>query len=268
MNQFPENKFKELSLQRKLNVMLDLIYKIEEAWPQSEQRLKLIEIFHQYFQWSDFYECDEAILKNMAHLEFKITPDMSLRSLLDIAVPIERYLNIAIKDDHLFRVKQGDQTEGQREVLPVYYILDHLRSAFNVGSLFRTAECLGVQHIYLVGYTPTPEDNGVQKTAMGTENQVPWSVHNHLEEVREILKRESVEIVALETAESAKPLHQFRFPEKVALLVGNERFGLADKEMSLSDHCVEIPMLGKKNSLNVANTLSIVTYEVVRQCKK
>ena len=178
MSEYPRNKFEELSEERKVRVLLDTLYKIENEWETSE-KVKLMELFSNYFSWSQFFQSHSPLLNRVSTLEFKIDKEMSLRNLLDIAVPLERFLNLAVKDEHLISIREGDQIERQRQEVPMYFILDHLRSAFNVGSLFRTAECLGIKHIYLVGYTPTPEDQGVQKTALGTQDSVSWSGHNH-----------------------------------------------------------------------------------------
>ena len=266
MSSYPRNKFEELSEERKVRVLLDTIYKIENQWGSAEHE-QLMGLFADYFKWSDFFSSTSPFLSRISSLEFKLDQSMSLRSLLDIAVPLERYLNLAIKDEHLVAIREGDQFDKDREEVPLYFVLDHLRSAFNVGSLFRTAECLGAKHIFLVGYTPTPEDQGVKKTAMGTESFVTWSVHNHLDEVKAELDKDKIPLVALETSAASKNILNWKAPKTVALLVGNERFGLTPKSLQLASEVVEIPMFGMKNSLNVANSLSVVAFEVIRQWK-
>lgn len=268
MNQYSEAKFQELSFDRKIRVMLDLIYKMEESWEESDFRTSSLDLFKNYFEWMNLYDSKDPLLSKISHLQFKIDDQMSLRSLLDIAVPLERYLNVAVKDESFYQIKDEDNELISRTKYPLYLILDHLRSAFNVGSIFRTAECLGVDHIYLVGYTPTPEDKSVQKTAMGTDKIVSWSQHNHVDEVFFVLNELHVPVVALETAQGSQSLFDYIPPEKVALLVGNERFGLSEKTLERVEKVVEIPMMGGKNSLNVANSISVATFEVVRQWQK
>lgn len=268
MKQYPKNKFENLGKDRQAQILLDLIYDLESHWDNESLKGGRLSLLQNYFQWACFYEEENSILSRLAGFEFKIDANMSLRSLLDLAVPLERFLNLSIKDEHLLQVRQGDQEESARGTSPLYFILDHLRSAFNVGSLFRTAECFGVSYIYLVGYTPTPEDKGVQKTAMGTETMVSWSQHHHLEEVLEILAKKEISVFALETVEGSEPLQSFKAPESMAWLVGNERYGLNPAQLKNVSGCVEIPMLGQKNSLNVANSLSVATFEVIRQWKK
>ena len=267
MNSYTEQKFKDLTDERKARILLDLIYKLEDSW-EDKNKTQLLSLFKDYFTWFNFYEIENALLKRLANLSFNISDKMSLRDLLDIAVPLERYLNLAIKDENMIKVKEGDDFNKEKKTFPLCFVLDHLRSAFNVGSLFRTAECIGVEHIYLVGYTPTPEDKGVQKTAMGTEKLVSWSTHNHMDEVFDLLDQKKYEVIALETVETATPLNQFEANKNLALLVGNERFGVMDSVLKKVDQCIEIPMMGVKNSLNVANSLSIASFEIVRQWMK
>ncbi|MEM7645613.1 MAG: TrmH family RNA methyltransferase [Pseudomonadota bacterium] len=251
-----------------MRVILQLIYDTEKEWDQLDTKARNLDILKSYFGWMKFFDAEERFLKNLAHLEFNITPTMSLRQLLDIGVPLERFLNIAVKDEGMFQVRSEDrQPDEPKEKVPLVFVLDHLRSAFNVGSLFRLAEGLGIQHVYLIGYTPTPEDDGVKKTAMGSQQWVSWSQHHHADEVLETLHKEAFHNVALETTEQSQSLMEKTFSEKVALWVGNERFGLDSEFLEKIEDCVEIPMLGHKNSLNVANALSIVSFEVLRQWK-
>ncbi len=268
MKTYPKNKFLQLTTERRVQILLDLIYKAEACWEDFSERSNLLGLFSQYFKWMNFFECDSALLRRVATYQSQIASDIELRKLLDIAVPFERYLELSVKDDQLVPVREGDRHNKPRTEMPLYFVLDHLRSAFNVGSLFRTAECLGVSHIFLVGYTPTPDDSGVQKTAMGTDKIVAWSSHNHIEEVFKKLKEENISIVALETSMQAKRLDDWRAPERLAFVVGNERFGLNQKSLQPVDEIVEIPVFGRKNSLNVANALAIASFEVVRQWRK
>lgn len=267
MKEFSENKFKEMALERRARVTLDLILSIEAFWEDEQSKGKCLELLKKYFLWFDFYNQSEPLLKKIAHLEFNIAVDMSRRQLLDIAVPLERFLKLSVKDENIFQVTHLDGSKNERKTYPFVLVLDHLRSAFNVGSIFRTAECLGVEHIYLVGYTPTPEDRGVQKTAMGTEALLPWSHFDKMDDLLKKLSENSYTKIALETAQGAVSLKEFEAPEKVALFVGNERFGFDAPFLKEMDHCVEIPMLGVKNSLNVANSLSVMAFELVRQWK-
>ena len=256
---YTKEKFKQLTDQRRAQIILQSLYAIENEWENKPDTTQL----KSYLSWLP----NTSELIRFQTLGTSLNGSTTLRQLLNIIVPFERYLNKNLKDEDLL-VRKKDFTNSKTATYPLYVVLDHLRSSFNVGSIFRSAECLGVKHIYLVGYTPTPEDLGVQKTAMGTEKLVSWSQHNHLSEVLQLLKGEGISLVALETSEYAQDLAEFSCPDKAAILLGNERFGLAPEVIHSADEVVHIPMNGHKNSLNVANTFSIVAYEFTRQLKE
>ena len=136
-------------------------------------------------------------------------------------------------------------------------ILHNVRSVHNVGSLFRTADAAGVEKIYLVGFTPSPLDRfgrsrkDLAKTALGAEKSVLWEAVPTLAPLIKKLKKEGVEIVGLECGGVAIPYTTFTPKFPTALVLGNEVTGLSKKELGLCDAVIEIPMKGKKESLNV-----------------
>jgi len=135
-----------------------------------------------------------------------------------------------------------------REVLPYYVYLDNLRSAFNVGSIIRTAECFGFSKVFFSKDTPNHLSSKVQKSAMGTEKWIECEI------APEILPRP---LIVLETVETAPSIFDFKFPESFTLVLGNEEYGVSDKLLESADHFVRIPMRGRKGSLNVANAFAI-----------
>jgi tRNA G18 (ribose-2'-O)-methylase SpoU len=143
--------------------------------------------------------------------------------------------------------------------------LDNLRSAFNVGSIFRTAECFGISKIYLCGYTPNPTNQKVTKTAMGTENFVDWEKCDSTDKLIRQLKNENVQIYALETVESAKLISEADIREPAAIVIGNEALGISSKILQLADEIIQIPIFGWKNSLNVGVATAICCYEIRRK---
>lgn len=270
---YSQSKFLELDEERQVVILVRLLKEIESSWEQQAERDSLLIHLRNYFAWIRFAEKEHPLLKGLAHLQFKISDSMSLRQmslrqLLDLTVPLERYLNLSVRDEQFLKVTTEDRRDKKGPTFPLRFVLDHLRSAFNVGSLFRTAECLGVEHLYLVGYTPTPDDRSVGKTSMGTAKYVSWSSHAHMQEVIERLKRDNFQLVALETVEGAIPLQTFKVQGPTALFVGNERFGLDPVLLEQLDSQVVIPMLGIKNSLNVANSMSIAAFEILRQLQQ
>lgn len=149
----------------------------------------------------------------------------------------------------------------------IYLILDNIRSLHNVGSMFRTAEVFGVSKIYLCGYTACPIGKDarpvreIAKTALGAEKSVPWVRVRHAWRVMEALKKEGVQIVALENnVPGTKPLWAFRPRFPVALVLGNEVSGLSKPLLHRADAIVSIPMRGFKESLNVSVACGIVLW--------
>jgi tRNA G18 (ribose-2'-O)-methylase SpoU len=141
----------------------------------------------------------------------------------------------------------------------------NVRSLWNVGSFFRTADALGVEKIYLTGYTGHPPRKEITKTALGAEEIVPWEHHTDPIPILEKLKREGWQIVALEQTDRSENLRTFKPDEKVCVVVGHELTGVPEELLELSDALVEIPMLGEKESLNVAVAAGIALYMLQNQ---
>ena len=150
--------------------------------------------------------------------------------------------------------------EGQGGAFAV--LLDNIRSAWNVGSIFRSADGFGFAHAYLCGITPTPDIEAVTKTSLGAEDSVPWSYHKDAVKLVKGLKKEGWKIWALEDDERAKELR--REPEsgkqKVVLIAGSEVTGIDPELLELCDEIFYIPMRGEKKSFNVAMAFSIAAY--------
>lgn len=199
-------------------------------------------------------------LSKLADLRKHLTREITQRTLQSLIVPVERALKRAIQDDDfLIRREDRDATEGAR--VPLSLVLDHLRSAFNVGSLFRTAEGLGLEKIWLTGYSPPPTEIKSSKAALGSELRVPWESRSSTAELLRELKACGSRIVALETAGSAVPLAAPFEKVPTVLVLGNERFGLEADVLALCDEIRELPLAGAKNSLNVAVLGALAAYE-------
>jgi tRNA G18 (ribose-2'-O)-methylase SpoU len=142
-------------------------------------------------------------------------------------------------------------------------ILHNIRSAYNVGAIFRTADAVGVEKIYLTGYTPNPDkDKKIEKTALGAEKYVAWQSYKNLGYLLKKLKKEKFKIVALEQIEKSIPYYKFKPQFDIVLILGNEVRGLNKKILEKCDYILEIPMFGKKESLNVAVAFGIVAYDL------
>jgi tRNA G18 (ribose-2'-O)-methylase SpoU len=147
-------------------------------------------------------------------------------------------------------------------------VLDNVRSAHNVGSIFRSAEGAGFSHLHLCGITPSPNTHpAIVKTALGAEKMLAWTyAPNALRQVEQ-LKADGVFIIALEATPEAKSLFDFSSnkiepTQNILLIVGNEPAGVDPRLIALADACLYIPMLGNKASLNVSIAFSIAAYHL------
>jgi tRNA G18 (ribose-2'-O)-methylase SpoU len=149
--------------------------------------------------------------------------------------------------------------------LPIRIVLDNLRSAFNVGSIFRTSEGAGVEWIHLCGITPYPPNPKLGKTARGSEAYVPWSHHIDATEAVRLLRTRGYTLAALELTDRSVDYRSLPFPQPIALIVGHEVAGVTRPVLEEADLIVEIPLRGIKNSLNVATSFGVVLFEILRQ---
>jgi len=146
---------------------------------------------------------------------------------------------------------------------PVHLVLDNLRSAFNVGSLFRAADAARLAEVVLCGYTASPPHHKLDQTALGTTASVPWRRFDDTTEALRQLKQEGIQIVGLETAAGAEAFHKFVYRPPVAFVLGNEALGLSQSVLALCDAVVQVPLAGYKNSLNVAAAGAVVVFDLL-----
>ncbi len=149
--------------------------------------------------------------------------------------------------------------------LPVSVLLENVRSLYNVGAFFRTADAAAIEKLYLAGITGYPPQNMISKTALGAEETVPWEHTWQPAERIAQLRGAHYEIAAIETSVHAVDLFDWqpRFP--VCVLFGHETDGLTPEVAALADTHVRIPRLGAKHSLNVATAGGVVLYELLRK---
>jgi tRNA G18 (ribose-2'-O)-methylase SpoU len=148
-----------------------------------------------------------------------------------------------------------DATNSRKAVL-----LDNIRSAWNVGSIFRSADGFGFRQIYVCGISPTPENEAVTKTSLGAEDSIPWSYHKDAVKLVRGLKHEGWRILALEEHARARLISSEHALENAVLIVGNEITGVDPELLDLCDGILEIPMRGDKKSFNVAVAFAIAAY--------
>jgi tRNA G18 (ribose-2'-O)-methylase SpoU len=150
--------------------------------------------------------------------------------------------------------------------IPVIVVLENIRSAYNVGSVFRTCDAFLIEAIYITGYSAKPPHKEIRKTALGAEETVSWKHFPTAASAIEELRAVGYSVYAVEQAEGSFKLNEIGFDdnEKIAVVFGNEVTGVEQATISISDGCIEIPQLGMKHSLNVATAAGVVLWELVR----
>jgi tRNA G18 (ribose-2'-O)-methylase SpoU len=139
-------------------------------------------------------------------------------------------------------------------------IAHNIRSLYNIGAFFRSADAFGVEKIWLTGYTATPPREEITKVALGAEEQIPWERCEQVGALIDRLHAEGRRVIAFEVAEGAQPIASFAFHERDVLLFGNEPMGVPLELIAHCDACVVIPMRGRKTSLNVAVAVGVGLY--------
>ena len=152
--------------------------------------------------------------------------------------------------------------------LPITAILDRIRSAHNVGSMFRTADGANLGELVLCEYTPTPPHKHLDKTALESTEVVPWHHSESVFGAIETARANGLQVLAVELSEESVALDEFELKFPLAIVMGNEAEGLSDEVMARCDATVHLPMRGLKNSLNVSVAFGIVAYELARRCEK
>lgn len=149
---------------------------------------------------------------------------------------------------------------------PVIAVLENIRSAYNVGSVFRTADAFLLESIYLIGYTAQPPHKEIKKTALGAEETVEWHYFADTKSAIEELKKNGYKVYAVEQVMHSISLENLSIgnDEKIAVILGNEVSGVEQENILLCDGCIEIPQLGMKHSLNIATAAGVVLWEIIR----
>ena len=142
-------------------------------------------------------------------------------------------------------------------------VLDNIRSIHNVGSIFRTSDSFLIEKIIISGYTATPENERMKKTALGSSDSVDWEYSDDIIETIKKLQKKDVKIISIEQAEESLKIEKF-YPvkgTKYAFIFGNEVDGVSDDIINVSDEVIEIPQVGTKHSLNVSVAAGIVLWD-------
>lgn len=202
----------------------------------------------------DFMRLAES--KRLLKLAHLLQPGATPRTIQAALVPLERVDTRAKVTDAEMGIRNTD-APGKSDRAPFVVVADNVRSAFNAGGIFRTADFFGAERLVLCGYTPTPDNPQVAKTALGADVSTPWETAADVRDVIDRLRAEGRKIYALETAEGARDLATFTPDFPCAMLLGNERFGLDPDVVAAADEVLEIRSHGLKNSLNVVSAFAV-----------
>lgn len=155
----------------------------------------------------------------------------------------------------------------QAEKMPLVVVLDNVRSMYNIGSVFRTADAFRIEEVLLCGITATPPSNEIHKTALGAEESVAWQYFKETTDAVAYLREKGYTLCAIEQCEGSVMLNDFKKEagRKYAVFMGNEVKGVQQQVIDQCDVCIEIPQFGTKHSMNVSVTAGIVMWEMVRE---
>ena len=167
-------------------------------------------------------------------------------------------------NDELKADRPSIKEVGNIPRLPISILVENVRSVHNVGSIFRSADGFGANMIYLTGYTAYPPRQDLSKTALGSENAVPWEyLENPIDMVTKIKSKE-IKLVLLEQTVSSKCIYDIKWEFPICFIIGNEVQGVSEELSALADIHAEIPMRGIKQSLNVSVATGVAGYEFSR----
>jgi tRNA G18 (ribose-2'-O)-methylase SpoU len=242
---------------RRLLAHLDAV---EREWEHAERRARALAAARRLAEAAR--DAGIGLPPGARDLAARLAAGLERHELASLIVPLERALERSARDEDFLPVTDRPSAPARR--MPVVVLADSLRSAFNVGGVFRTGECFGVEEIVLTGYSSAPDDPRVARAAMGTEGLVAWTRCASARDAVVRLRARGAFVVALETGADHPALSALapRFP--CALLLGNERFGLGPSVVALADARARIPTFGAKASLNVVAALAIALHELRR----
>lgn len=253
---FSEKKLLSMSPEKQLKVLYDLALFIENSShdPKSSHFNKLVK-YHQFLRTTS----NEKIQKlNKEFIKIKAI-DYQFQVYL---MNLERLLGQS-KKDYDFLVQTGDNEKSGKKTFPIYCLLDSVRSAHNIGAIFRNAECFGVKKLFLCGLSPTPESIHVKKTSMGCDTALEWEYEKSAIDCILKLKKDGCHIYAVETSRNSVCLNELnQIGSPCVLVFGHEQFGISLEILELCDQIISIKLYGKKNSLNVGVSNAIVLNKV------
>lgn len=251
---FSQKKFCSLTIKQRAKKITELIREMIFISPPGWQK-QLVE-YNNLCKWSE--EPNQILATNCLRYQEIIGKYEYWRVKAELGADMEIYSRLTFFDREEALAKKINWT----------VLLHNLRSGYNVGSIIRSCDCMGLESINLSGYTAKSNNKSVKSSAMGSE---AWSEIKHWDSPFECIqnyKDLGYTIVALETAEDAPTVDDYDWPEKGLIIVGNEELGIPEELLKVIDQVVTIPMYGRKGSMNVANAFAISSYNLTRCIRK
>jgi tRNA G18 (ribose-2'-O)-methylase SpoU len=242
---FTKNKFLKLDIKRRHKKLAEMLRLLYEKVLLKQYTDHIVKHFNQICNW----------------INFDYLKDIDLQSISDRYHFHLKLAQVSLKEHNLLPTLTSiDGKNIEKPFLDNVIYLDNLRSSFNVGNIIRTAEALRIGKIYFNKNTPFTDNEKVQKTSMGSF-QLTKCINEF--DFKDLPRP----FIGLDTSKSSQNLYEFIFPKKFTLILGNEEYGISKEMLKQIDYLIEIPMLGFKNSINVASAFAICSYEIRRQIK-
>jgi tRNA G18 (ribose-2'-O)-methylase SpoU len=230
---FEKRKFLQLDLKARHKKCAELLRKCyEEKSSDLSQYNKMLEWMH----FNPYIHTDFKALANRYHWHLQLA-------------------GLSLKEHNLLPTLRTLDRPPKLPFPNIAIYLDHVRSAYNVGSILRTAEALRIGKVYFSEHTPFIDNEKVQRTAMGAAELVPCFQNIPLSSLPR-------PIIALDTSDAAIPVQEFEFPDSFTLILGNEEYGISNESLKEADYIVEIPLFGAKNSINIACAFAIAAAKI------
>ncbi|PIK13645.1 RNA methyltransferase [Halobacteriovorax sp. JY17] len=255
----PNKAFLSFTYKQCVNTLYRAFKQVEDHWEREGIRVDALKILEENLQ--TLVEHEDEVQSTLAKELLEIYPK-DQQSLQTLLMKLERLEQKDLKDSDFLISTIDDFAKVNESPSPIHLVLDNLRSSFNVGSLFRTAEAIGIKEIHLCGYTPTPENSKTAKSALGTDKWIKWKYWESSLDCVDNLREQGVEILAFETEKNADSLSRISEIRECAIVLGNERYGLNQSILKRADRILKIDLGGKKNSLNVGTCGAIAMYHL------
>lgn len=258
LHHYSQTKFTSFSREQQMKAIIGMLYAMEDNIADDDFRQALIPPLLDCYKW-----CAADLQAELHDLE-ALKPEDTPHNVIRIIDPLLRKLSKTYNENetHIYRFDGREKDIHQKVPYPIRIIADNIRSRYNLGAIYRTAECVKAEWMYLCGISNFPPLNAFLKSSMGTEERVPYTLMHKTESALDDCRKHGCKIIALETTANAKSLFEYKPVQPVAVILGNEALGIEEDILKLADEILYIPVYGWKNSLNVSNAFAIAAYHL------